>query len=672
MSLALLGAMTARVDSSAGTPSPLSGQAGPTPTMRLIEQSGPTGPDDDFVVFVEVSGVEAGSDLAVDLYPAITTQAQLDNALVGKPRSSIATFPVIDLPGDPNTAPIQSGFVIGLHSQDGPPKTGGWAKRLTRPGVYPVRIRLRDATNTTVLTMVTLMVRGPDSNDDRPDQTPIGLLAEIRSPNPATAPGDEILTPEVTAGVSWMAEAASLSPRVPLSVIADPQLARVAATAASDTATDGSNATGDLASSTTQSGDSAPDHNSSDSETEVDALAELTRSDQVEVLASAAQQVDPAELHNLGLDDELARQVDEGIAILTATLEPPVRSVTSVATRLDPETVRSLGQLGFTDILVPPPTFSEAAPSTPARVAGTTAAVRLTAMNPALKLGGDQDPLLAAHVLAGRLAAQVSLDEPRPQVVSVHLPTNEAEAEALHRLLTLLSDDPFTEPRLVSELLADADTAPERARISAPGRFTSTQWADDLGVARSLLSSLAGMVPGDESLLQPLANRLSATTDRRLDSDTRSSEVTGVRNELNALFSSISIPPSDRVTLGANDARFPLVITSNLDTPATVRVQLSSSDRLSLPEPDQMVTLTNDHTEVSLRVRSRLPGDTPLKIRITSPDGAVLLSEGTYSVRSTAVSGVGLILSLGAGLFLAVWWARHIVAARRPKGRHSR
>ena len=34
--------------------------------------------DDDFVAFFEVSGVPAGSDLAVDIYPAITTQAQLE------------------------------------------------------------------------------------------------------------------------------------------------------------------------------------------------------------------------------------------------------------------------------------------------------------------------------------------------------------------------------------------------------------------------------------------------------------------------------------------------------------------------------------------------------------------------------------------------------------------
>ena len=36
-----------------------------------------------------------------------------------------------------------------------------------------------------------------------------------------------------------------------------------------------------------------------------------------------------------------------------------------------------------------------------------------------------------------------------------------------------------------------------------------------------------------------------------------------------------------------------------------------------------------------------------------------------YTVRSTAVSGAGLVLSVGAGVFLIVWWARHWHRTRR-------
>jgi hypothetical protein len=57
-----------------------------------------------------------------------------------------------------------------------------------------------------------------------------------------------------------------------------------------------------------------------------------------------------------------------------------------------------------------------------------------------------------------------------------------------------------------------------------------------------------------------------------------------------------------------------------------------------------------------------------MDVRVTSPDGALLLDRSTFDVRSTAISGVGLVLSVGAGLFLAVWWARNWRKSRRTTG----
>ena len=48
-------------------------------------------------------------------------------------------------------------------------------------------------------------------------------------------------------------------------------------------------------------------------------------------------------------------------------------------------------------------------------------------------------------------------------------------------------------------------------------------------------------------------------------------------------------------------------------------------------------------------------------------DGGVLLAEGRYTIRSTAVSGVGVVLTIGAAGFLALWWGRHLRRARRER-----
>jgi HAMP domain-containing protein len=42
--------------------------------------------------------------------------------------------------------------------------------------------------------------------------------------------------------------------------------------------------------------------------------------------------------------------------------------------------------------------------------------------------------------------------------------------------------------------------------------------------------------------------------------------------------------------------------------------------------------------------------------------------DALLTVRSTAASGVGVMISAGAALFLAVWWGRDI--RRRRRARH--
>ena len=90
------------------------------------------------------------------------------------------------------------------------------------------------------------------------------------------------------------------------------------------------------------------------------------------------------------------------------------------------------------------------------------------------------------------------------------------------------------------------------------------------------------------------------------------------------------------------------------------------SQKLEFPEGDTIDrVLTEELTRIDIAVRSRASGAFPLRIEVGSPDGQQTLSMSLYTVRSTAVSGAGLVLSVGAGLFLVVWWARHWRRTRR-------
>ena len=101
--------------------------------------------------------------------------------------------------------------------------------------------------------------------------------------------------------------------------------------------------------------------------------------------------------------------------------------------------------------------------------------------------------------------------------------------------------------------------------------------------------------------------------------------------------------------------------------PSQISIHLTSA-KLEFPDGETIDReLVDEVTRIDIRVRSRATGAFPLRIDVRTPDGRQSLSMSRYTVRSTAVSGAGLVLSIGAGVFLTVWWARHWHRTRRSK-----
>jgi hypothetical protein len=127
----------------------------------------------------------------------------------------------------------------------------------------------------------------------------------------------------------------------------------------------------------------------------------------------------------------------------------------------------------------------------------------------------------------------------------------------------------------------------------------------------------------------------------------------------------VSTPATFTLTLAARDGTVPLTIRNDSGEPLHVTVRLRSQ-KLDFPEGDTIdQVLTEATTRIDIPVRARASGAFPLRVDITTPDGQQSLSMTRYTVRSTAISGVGLVISVGAGLFLVVWWARHWRRTRR-------
>jgi hypothetical protein len=184
---------------------------------------------------------------------------------------------------------------------------------------------------------------------------------------------------------------------------------------------------------------------------------------------------------------------------------------------------------------------------------------------------------------------------------------------------------------------------------------------------RETRRSLAGMLGSDGPTLDALDRHLLRATGLGLDNADRRRELALARDAASDVQRAISTPQSVTITLTARTGTVPLTIRNDTGVPVDVVLRFRSP-KVELPDGDtRRVTLSQQTTRLDVAVRTRTSGAFPFEVDILSPDGELTLATTRYSVRSTAVSGVGLVLSIGAGLFLIVWWARHWRAARSSK-----
>lgn len=128
-------------------------------------------------------------------------------------------------------------------------------------------------------------------------------------------------------------------------------------------------------------------------------------------------------------------------------------------------------------------------------------------------------------------------------------------------------------------------------------------------------------------------------------------------------FDDILLPEGQSVTLAAQRAEIPLTVENTSDGSRTVML-LFESDKIDVTQDQTTVVLPSGVSTVNVELEARSLGRSPLRVRIMTPDRTVQLAETSFGVRSTAVPGLGLLLSATALLFLMVWWIRSIAATR--------
>jgi hypothetical protein len=141
---------------------------------------------------------------------------------------------------------------------------------------------------------------------------------------------------------------------------------------------------------------------------------------------------------------------------------------------------------------------------------------------------------------------------------------------------------------------------------------------------------------------------------------------------ISAQFGQLTVGGDQSVTLTARSGGIPVTIVSTAPYPVTAILTLSS-DKLLFPNGQtlwsEQVTLVPRHSNVTyVRVQTRTSGDFRVDVTLHAPVGPVRLATGELSVRSTSSSVVGVALTVGAVVVLAVWWFR---TSRRRRGQRQ-
>jgi hypothetical protein len=624
VALAVLAMPVLVATTSGAAPTPLTRpfQQPPAPTIVLADQPVAVAPDGDFTVLARAAGADLAREFAVDIYRRVPAGEPIGPV---PDRDPVATFGPTSVAPDPE-GDVNIGFQIQLYRPGEQNPDPRWGHRLAEPGVYPVRIRLRDGEGNSLAVLMTTLLRLPDP-DQSVSPASAGLLIDVSSAPPPRARdrrSEPTADQELVRTSTAVVEALAARPDLPATFSVTPDtLERWAADDAVAT--------------------------------ELGQLRQAVQSADRTVLDATYVDVDAASMVAAGIGAELVPQRDAGRQTLTGLLEAPSTGLWRLRDAIDEPTLAVLRALEVTDLVLPDGAVAgDPPPSVPVVFESPVGQIRTVTTSEDLRVGAAaaNDPVLDAHRILARLASLPGAEA----VVSVD--PDAAAQRSLDILFDALSFGlPFVQATTVDALLEGSELA--AGAPAAPPLRDLGGYPKALVDARASLGSYTSMVPDQPELIRPYEQTLLVSSARDLSPEAATSDARSVTRALSEPFGAITTPATDTVTLGARDATFPLTVESSLPYPVRVVVELQSSDRVQFPRNRLETTLQPGRQEIDLRVKVRTAGDTPVRISVRTPDDRVLLSQSRYTIRSTAVSGVGVVLTIGAAAFLAIWWGRH-------------
>jgi hypothetical protein len=206
----------------------------------------------------------------------------------------------------------------------------------------------------------------------------------------------------------------------------------------------------------------------------------------------------------------------------------------------------------------------------------------------------------------------------------------------------------------------------------------------DIPTIRALRRGLAGMVavlPQEAPRVVTLNKDLLTAESTDLIEAQRQGLLAQIQKAITKVTSLITLPRSSSITLTSTKGEIPLTVLSSSSVRARVELRMASerlifqhfsppNGRCAVPTSTTEVcdlTLTTQNTTLKVPVEARSSGVFPVQVSLWTPDGSQLIAQARDTVRSTAVSGVGVILIVLAIISLGIWWVRDLRHGRRAR-----
>lgn len=613
-----------------------------TPRLTLVHQTPFVGPEGTFRIELSTRDLPAGSRLGLTVHPQVPSRARLERAMAGEQLGTT----VASLAPTTITSPTMTLSLPIAAVWPAPP--GGAV--LSNAGVYPVVVQVTSATGAEIDRLVTQVLRLPAVNTAT-DALSVGTIVSVVADPTVAYDG------AVTLSVAEAERARAL-----LAVVAEPTSPELTL-AASPFVLDRLTASGAVLPATL-----------------------TTRP----VLASSWVPIDTGSLLAAGQEQMVADEFRIGTTTLTSLLgRPPDPAVAVIDGATSPRALDLTIDRGARAVVlgsgqVRSPTDTSTVLTQQFAIASADGR-RVPAMAAddmsAVPFAFERDQALAAH---RALAMLTMLHFEQPGVdrgVALALPGGTSPT-ALREFLGGLAQRDGAEsgsigasvltPTTLGGLFATTSIATDRTGTilrswNADEPVPLGAYGPALEQARWDLRGTRTLVPDATALTDPIDRTILSSAARFVSNDARLTMLAGAQRSMLGLTGSITMPSTQTVTLTSRTGDIPLSFDNALSAAAHVRVTLSSP-KLDFPDGETLdLVLPSGSTRASVRVTTRATGAFPLQVSVTSADGILPITASRVDVRSTAVSGLGVVLSVGAGVFLAVWWIRHFRHTRRAR-----